>query len=74
MLSKVVESCSFLLNNYPEAQASKSYLNSRLKNESQEMWEFGYFPGMQDISSLTDLVGKDSLLDLDLLSSRDIEY
>jgi len=73
MLDKIVESCRFLLDNYPEAQASKSYLDSRLNVESQEKWGFGYFPGMQNISALTDFVGKDTLFQLDLLTYRDIE-
>src|SRR5208282_348364 len=70
MLDKIAESCRFLLDNYPEAQASKSYLDSRLNAESQEKWGFGYFPGIQNISALTDLVGREALFKLDLLSSN----
>jgi DNA primase len=73
MLEKIAESCRFLLDNYPEAQASKSYLDSRLSIESQEKWGFGYFPGIKDIAALTDLVGQDSLIKSKLLSSKDIE-
>lgn len=68
MLDKIVESCRFLLDNYPEAQASKLYLDSRLSVESQEKWGFGYFPEIKNISALTDLVGRESLLKLELLS------
>jgi DNA primase catalytic core len=70
---KIVESCRFLLNNYPGAQASKSYLDSRLSPESQEKWGFGHFPNLQDISILTDLVGEESLLKKGLLNSGFIE-
>lgn len=61
MLEKIVESCQFLLKNYPEARPSKSYLDSRLKTSSQEAFGFGYFPGVENISVLTDLVGEESL-------------
>lgn len=73
MLDKIVESCQFLLNNYPEARNAKSYLDSRLALDSQEAFNFGYFPGVQNISVLTDLVGEDALREQKLLFSRDIE-
>jgi len=73
MLEKIVESCSFLLNNYPEAQPSKSYLDSRLKISSQEAFGFGYFPGVENMSVLADLVGEESLRKEKLLFTRDIE-
>ena len=73
MLKKIVEPCRFLLNNYPEAQASKSYLDSRLSQESQETFQFGYFPGVENINVLTDLVGEDLLRKEKLLFTRDIE-
>ncbi len=73
MLEKIVESCRFLLNNYPEAQASKSYLDSRLNKSSQEMFRFGYFPGVQDLSALTDLVGEEALRKAGLFYTRPIE-
>lgn len=62
-----------MLNNYPEAQTSKSYLDSRLTEESQETFQFGYFPGVENIKVLTDLVGEDLLRKEKLLYTRDIE-
>jgi DNA primase len=73
MLDKIVESCNFLLKNYPGAQASKSYLDSRLNESSQELFRFGYFPGVHDLSALIDLVGEESLQKEGLFYSRDIE-
>lgn len=73
MLDKIIESCQFLLNNYPEAQASKSYLDSRLNESSQEAFRFGYFPGVQDIPALIDLVGEDLLRQEGLFYTREIE-
>lgn len=73
MLEKIVESCRFLLNNYPEARPSKSYLDSRLNNKSQEIFQFGYFPGVQNISVLADLVGEEVLANEKLLFTKEIE-
>lgn len=73
MLDKIVESCQFLLNNYPEANESKLYLDSRLNKESQEKFQFGYFPNVQNITALIDLVGEDVLIKEKLLYTRDIE-
>ena len=70
---KIVESCRYLLENFPGAQASKSYLDSRLGSENQEKWGFGYFPDTSNLSVLIDLVGEEALTKLDLLSSGTIE-
>jgi DNA primase len=73
MLEKIMESCRFLLNNYPEAQDVRSYLDSRLKKESQELFQFGYFPNTNNIQVLSDLVGEDSLLEEGLLYYKYVE-
>ncbi len=73
MLDKIVESCRFLLNNYPGAQASKSYLDSRLNETSQDLFRFGYFPGVQDLAALVDLVGEEALQKEGLFYNREIE-
>lgn len=73
MLEKIVESCRFLLKNYPDARPSKSYLDSRLKEESQEIFQFGYFPGFENISVLADLVGEELLQKEKLLFIKEIE-
>jgi DNA primase catalytic core len=73
MLNKIVESCRYLLNNFSEAQDCKAYLDSRINMESQELFQFGYFPGPQHISVLKDLVGEDLLLKEKLFYTREIE-
>lgn len=73
MLDKIVESCRYLLNNFPEAQACKEYLDSRLSAESQELFQFGYFPGMSNLQALTDMVGEKVLLEEELLWYKHIE-
>lgn len=73
MLDKIVESCQFLLNNYPGARESKAYLDSRLSEASQELFGFGYFPGIQNMALLSDLVGEEVLRKERLLFTREIE-
>lgn len=61
------------MNNYPGAQDCKSYLDSRLRPESQELFGLGYFPGVQDMTVLSDLVGDDTLREAKLIYTREIE-
>jgi len=72
MLDKIVESCRYLLNNFPEAQECRDYLNSRINEESQERFQFGYFPKIHDLSVLTSLVGEDILKETKLIYTKDI--
>lgn len=73
MLDRIVESCNFLLNNFPAAQECKNYLDSRLSKESQELFQFGYFPDMNNIQALTSIIGESSLHEARLLYSKEIE-
>ena len=73
MFDKIVESCKYLVDNFPEAQNVKSYLNNRVSKESQELFQFGYFPGMDNLQSLTDMIGEETLRKAGLLNSKDIE-
>lgn len=73
MLDKVVESCRFLLNNFPEAHETQFYLDSRISKESQELFQFGYFPGIHNLQALTSLVGEDDLRKEGLLYHKTIE-
>lgn len=61
------------MNNYPEAQDVKSYLDARLNQESQELFQFGYFPNTNNIRVLSDLVGEDMLLEDELLYHKNVE-
>lgn len=73
MLSQISESCRFLLNNFPDAHACKSYVDSRLTPESQELFQFGFFPNSSNIRVLIDLVGADGLKQNKLIYYKDIE-
>lgn len=73
MLDQITESCKYLLHNYPNAQESKDYLDSRLNSKSQELFQFGYFPPVSNIATLTSLVGEDSLKKLKLFYEKVVE-
>lgn len=73
MLDKIVKECRFLLKNFPGAEGCRSYLDARLSAEAQEEFQFGYFPGVQNMPVLTDLVGADLLRQAELYGTRMIE-
>jgi DNA primase len=72
MLQNIINSCRYLLNNYPAAQPVLEYLNTRLNSDSQEKFQFGYFPGPEDLVALTSLVSEEDLIDYKLLFTRTI--
>lgn len=73
MFDKIIESCQFLLHNYPEAQDCKSYLDFRLSVDSQNKFQFGYFPNLNNLKVLTSLIGEDTLKDTKIFYSKEIE-
>lgn len=73
MLDKITKACKYLLQNYPGADSVREYLNNRLSKESQEKFEFGYYPGWNELSLLTDLVGETTLVDHELIYYKNIE-
>jgi DNA primase len=73
MLDKIVESCQYLLQNYPEARDCKGYLDSRLNQESQDRFQFGFFPGIKHLQVLMDMIGEDTLRQEKLFYSKRIE-
>lgn len=73
MFDQVVDSCQFLLNNYPEAKCALEYLDSRLSKESQDLFQFGFFPNINNIKVLTNIIGEDVLKNSNLFRTKDIE-
>ena len=73
MLANIVETCHSLLSDYPAAQEAQDYLNGRLSKSSQDMFQFGYFPDVANLSALSDVVGEEILLQQKLLYTRHIE-
>ena len=70
---KIIESCQFLLHNYPGAQDCKNYLDSRLSLDIQNKFKFGYFPNLDNLEVLTSLIGEDVLQDMKIFYSKKIE-
>jgi len=73
MLDKIVESCRYLLDNFPGAEECRNYLDNRLDRKSQEKFQFGYFPEIENLNVLTDLVSEDELIKEKLITYKSIE-
>jgi DNA primase catalytic core len=73
MFESIIKACRYLLCNYPGAEAVREYLDSRVKPETQEIFQFGYFPPIEELHLLTDLVGEEILLKRKLMYHKDIE-
>lgn len=73
MLERIVEACTYLLNNYSEAQECKEYLNNRVDQKSQDLFQFGYFPSVENIKAITSLVEEDFLIENSLIYVKNIE-
>lgn len=73
MFDNITNSCHYLLNHFPEAKEVKDYLDDRLSISSQSKFLFGYYPSLDKINILIELVGKEALEHTKLLFSKDIE-
>jgi DNA primase catalytic core len=73
MLENISQACQYLLKNFPGAEAVREYLNSRLSQESQEKFQFGYYPNWNELSLLVDLVGEELLNKNRLIYYKNIE-
>ncbi len=66
ILKRVLQACQHLLVGSEQARGARRYLNSRLEQKDQLIWEFGFFPTDDRISELTELVGRKDLESLNL--------
>lgn len=73
MFENITKACQYLLHNYPGAEPVREYLNSRLKIETQKLFQFGFFPNIEEIHLLTDLVGEKELLELKMMWPKNVE-
>ncbi len=64
-LSKVVSACQELLYS-DQAKTVKEYIDTRLPKPAQEDFQFGYFPPVKDLNSLTKIVSLSLLTELNL--------
>jgi DNA primase len=67
MLSKIVTLCKELLDQSPLAYNCKEYLDSRLDKETQDKFQFGYFPAFKDIKLISSIVSEEELIDNNLI-------
>ena len=67
ILDEIIKTCHYLLNNAPEAQDYKTYVDSRISKEMQEFYQLGYFPPTKNLKLLTSLVDEQELKVIKLL-------
>lgn len=65
-LKRVVRACQHLLLISDQARQARRYLNSRLPQKEQLLWQFGYFPTDDRLSELTSMVSRADLEVLNL--------
>lgn len=63
----IISCCRDLLLNFPQAKEVSIYADSRLSKEGQEKFQFGYFPSFQYLSAIINSIGKERLIELELL-------
>lgn len=68
---EIVKACQYLLSS-PDGESCLIYLDKRISKESQELWEFGYFPNSSNIGLLTSLINKSFLKENGLIWTREI--
>src|ERR1035437_5185649 len=73
MFNEIVCACKFLLNEFPGAQDCRDYLDLRINKKSQDLFDLGYFPTINNLQALTSIVGEDVLKDNKLLSYWKLE-
>ena len=61
-MESIVNACKYLLNNYHGAEQVKNYLNSRLSQNIQDQFDFGYFPFESELNILTSIVPESVLI------------
>ncbi len=71
-INSIVNYCRGLLKEYPGAHEHVDYLNNRLNKESQEKFEFGFFPNSENLELLLSVFDKQHLKDLSLIYPKEI--
>jgi DNA primase catalytic core len=70
----IISCCRDLLLNFPQAKEVSKYADSRLSKEGQEKFQFGYFPSFQNLSAIINSIGKERLIELELLYANYSEH
>lgn len=70
-IEQVATVCQSLLET-DEAEPTRNYLNGRISQNTQNLFGFGYFPNVNQISSLTSNINETILIEDRLMYRRDI--
>jgi len=71
-IESVVDHCKILLNEYSGASKYLNYLDSRLNSESQNNFNFGYFPDSSNLELLFSSFSKEFLKNNSLIYKKEI--
>lgn len=71
-MQEIINHCSYLLYNCPQAEDCLSYLDKRINREIQQKFGFGYFPSNDNINLLIDFISNNNLIEHDLAWSLNI--
>lgn len=72
--NKVHEVCQDLLRTHPIAENARQYLSNRVSSNSQDLFEFGYFPNNDNLHLLTDRVHEGILRSLGLIYPYHVQH
>lgn len=67
---EIAQQCRFLLQNCPEAEFCRDYLNSRISQEMQDLFSIGYFPDTNNINLLTSLVSSQAFISTEIINHK----
>jgi DNA primase len=65
--SKIIDVCRDLLLNFPNAKQVQDYIDNRISREAQDKFSLGYFPSVEYLYLLTDIIDRFLLEELNLL-------
>lgn len=62
MREKIINICRDLLRNFPAAEMTREYLDSRLPRDIQDEFKMGYFPSSNNLYLISDIIGENKLI------------
>lgn len=69
----IISACRELLTTLPEAAPYREYLNNRLSPETQDKFQFGYFPSFDQLHILPNIIGDEQLAQTKLIYDKYID-
>lgn len=71
---KIVDVCTYLLNNLPSATDAVNYLDKRISTEAQKKFCFGFFPPQEQLKILLAHLDKEDLIETNLLYEENVDH